>query len=163
MIKNTCQCSKKLVRDSLYKKWHCIFKHLLISCDDTVLTPNQNDDAIQSHNCVSPLWSLFHKCSVLSWCYLSTSNIVIFISSLLHRAIIFNLLQKFQLQVFPQVPFMKGKKWPFNNFTENNYNNHKLYNVITCLKYLWSNTQNSANSAERLNKLICLKDRLCIY
>ena len=138
MIKNTCRCSKKLVRDSLYKKWHCIFKHLLFSCDDTILTPSRNDDAIQSHNCVSHLWSLFHECSVLSWCYLGTSTIVTFVSSLLHRAIIFNLLQK--LQVLSQVPFMKGKMWPFGNLKENNYSNHQLHNIITCLKYLWSNT-----------------------
>ena len=30
------------------QKWHCMFKHLLISCDDTILTPSKNDDAIQS-------------------------------------------------------------------------------------------------------------------
>ena len=124
MIKNTWWCSKKLVRDSLYKKWHCIFKHLLFSCDDTILTPSQNGDAVQSHNCVSHLWSLFHKCSALSWCCLSTSTIATFVSSLLHRTIIFNLLQKFQ--VLSQIPFMKGKMWPFGNFTENNYNNHQL-------------------------------------
>ena len=51
-------------------------------------------------------------------------TIVTFVSSLLHRAIIFNLLQKFQ--VLSQVPFMKGKMWPFGNLPENNYNNHQL-------------------------------------
>ena len=38
--------------------------------------------------------------------------------------IIFNLLQKFQ--ILSQVPFMKGKVWPFGNSTENNYNNYEL-------------------------------------
>ena len=41
--------------NSLYKKWHCIFKHLLFSSDDTILTLSQNDDAVQSRNCVSHL------------------------------------------------------------------------------------------------------------
>ena len=40
------------------------------------------------------------------------------------RAIIFNLLQKFQ--VLSQVPFMKGKMWPFGNLMENNYNNSTI-------------------------------------
>ena len=124
MIKNTCWCSKKLVQDSLYKQCYCIFKHLLFSCDDTILTPSQNADAAQPHNCVSHFWSLFHECSALPWCYLSILAIVTFVSSLLHRAITFNLLQKFQ--VLSQVPFMKGKMWPFSNLTENNYNNHEL-------------------------------------
>ena len=53
MIKTTCQCSKKLVWASLHKKWHCIFKHLLISYDDTILIASQNDDAIQSYKCIS--------------------------------------------------------------------------------------------------------------
>ena len=55
---------------------------------------------------------------------LSTSTIVTFVSSLLHRTIIFNLLQQFQ--VLSQIPFMKGKMWPLGNLTENNYNNHQL-------------------------------------
>ena len=55
--------------------------------------------------------------------YLSTSTIVTVASSLLHRAIIIN-LQNFQ--VLSQVPFIKGKVWPFGNLTENNYNNHRL-------------------------------------
>ena len=97
---------------------------LIISYDDTILTPSQNDDAVKSHNCVSHLQSLFHGFSALSWCYLSTSTIATLVSSSLHRAIIFNLLQKFQ--ILSQVPFMKGKMRPFGNLTENNYNNHQL-------------------------------------